>query len=322
MTTDQWGWTVFGLCVVVMLLLDLGLFHRTAHEVRFKEAASWSLVWVLLAVAFGGLVWLWRGWPAASDFYTAYLIEESLSIDNLFVFLLIFHYFQVPRQYEHRVLFWGILGALVMRAGFIVAGVALLQTFHWIFYVFGALLIFTGIRLALEKDKKIQPERNPVLRLFRRLMPVTSEYEGGHFIVWRDGRPWATPLLLVLIVVETTDLIFAVDSIPAVLAITQDPFIVYTSNVFAIMGLRSLYFALAGMMRLFHYLHYGLALILVFVGVKMLLGADWYEIPSEVALATVAGILAISVVLSLIFPSTPEQGGGSPASGVPPPSAL
>jgi tellurite resistance protein TerC len=314
MTTDQWGWAVFGLCVVVMLLLDLGLFHRTAHEVRFKEAAIWSLVWVLLAVAFGGLVWLWRGWPAASDFFTAYLIEESLSIDNLFVFLLIFQYFQVPRQYEHRVLFWGILGALVMRAGFILAGVALLQAFHWIFYVFGALLIYTGIRLALEKDKKIQPERNPVLRLFRRVMPVTSEYEDGHFIVWREGRRWATPLLLVLIVVETTDLIFAVDSIPAVLAITQDPFIVYTSNVFAVMGLRSLYFALAGMMRLFHYLHYGLALILVFVGAKMLL-RDWYEIPSEVALATVAGILAMSIVISLLFPRTLEQGaGGEPTA--------
>jgi tellurite resistance protein TerC len=306
MTIDERGWAVFGLCVTVMLLLDLGLFHRTAHEVRFKEAASWSLVWVLLAVAFGGLVWVWRGWPAASDFVTAYLIEESLSVDNLFVFLLIFHYFQVPKQYEHRVLFWGILGALVMRAGFILAGVALLQTFHWIFYVFGLLLIFTGIRLALGKDKKIQPERNPVLRLFRRLVPVTSEYEGGRFIVRRDGRRWATPLLLVLIVVETTDLIFAVDSIPAVLAITQDPFIVYTSNVFAIMGLRSLYFALAGMMRLFHYLHYGLALILILVGAKMLL-SDWYEIPSGAALATVAGILTIAVVLSLWFPRTAES---------------
>jgi tellurite resistance protein TerC len=311
MTIDQWGWTVFGLCVAVMLLLDLGLFHRKAREISFKEALSWSLVWVLLAVAFGGLVWMWHGWPAASDFFTAYLIEESLSIDNLFVFLLIFHYFQVPREYEHRVLFWGILGALVMRAAFIVAGVALLQTFHWIVYVFGLLLIYTGIRLALEKGKKIQPERNPVLRLFRRLVPVTNEYDSGRFIVRRDGRCWATPLLVVLIVIETTDLVFAVDSIPAVLAITRDPFIVYTSNVFAVMGLRSLYFALAGMMRLFHYLHYGLALILVFVGLKMLL-SDWYDVPSEITLATVAGILTVSVVLSLWFPQAPATANDSP----------
>lgn len=306
MTIDQWGWAVFSVFVLTMLLLDLGFFHRNAHEVRFKEAATWSIVWVLLALGFAGLVWYWRDRPAATDFLTAYVIEESLSIDNLFVFLLIFHYFQVPRHYEHRVLFWGILGACAMRAVFIVAGIALIHYFHWIIYVFGLLLVVTGVRLALEKDKKIQPERNPVLRLFRRLVSVTDEYVDGNFFVRREGRLLATPLLVVLIVVETTDLIFAVDSIPAVLAVTQDPFIVYTSNVFAVLGLRSLYFALAGMMRLFHYLHYGLALILVLVGAKMLL-SDVYDVPREWTLLAVAGVLSISIALSLLFPDRHEK---------------
>jgi len=305
MTIDQWGWAIFSVFVLVMLLLDLGVFHRSAHEVRFKEALTWSIIWVLLALGFAGLVWYWRGAASAADFLTAYLIEQSLSIDNLFVFLLIFHYFRVPRHYEHRVLFWGILGALAMRAVFIVAGIALIHYFHWIIYVFGVLLIITGLRLALEKDKEIRPERNLVLRLFRHFVSVTDEYVDGKFLVRRDGRLLATPLLVVLIVVETTDLIFAVDSIPAVLAVTQDPFIVYTSNVFAVMGLRSLYFALAGMMRLFHYLHYGLALILVLVGVKMLV-SDIYDVPREWTLIAIAGILGASVIASLLFPQ-PEQ---------------
>ena len=299
-------WVGFNLFVLMMLAIDLSVFHRKAHEVKFKEALIWSIVWIALALLFNLGIYFWRGPQTALEFLTGYLIEKSLSVDNLFIFLLIFSYFRVPALYQHKVLFWGILGALVMRAIFIAAGVTLIQKFHWLIYIFGGFLILTGIKMALEKEKEIHPERNPVLRLFRRFVPVTSDYEGDKFLVKREGRYFATPLFITLLIVETTDLIFAVDSIPAILAITLDPFIVYTSNVFAILGLRSLYFALAGIMQLFHYLHYVLSAILVFVGVKMLL-ADIYKIPLGIALGVVAGFLLISVIVSIIRPREAEN---------------
>ncbi len=283
-----------------MLVLDLTVFHRKAHTIKFKEALGWSAFWISLAGIFAVLVYFWHGKATALDFVTGYLIEESLSVDNLFVFLLIFKFFKVPGQFQHKVLFWGIVGALVMRFIFIWAGVALINRFHWIIYVFGAFLVYTGIKLFKQEDSDVQPQQNPVLRGFRKIMPVTKDYVGGKFFV-RDRGLYATPLFLVLLVIETTDVVFAADSIPAILAITRDPFIVYTSNVFAILGLRSLYFALAGMMELFHYLHYGLAVILTFIGVKMLI-SNYYHLPTAVALGVVAGVLAISVVASLAFP--------------------
>jgi len=288
-----------------MLALDLGVFHRKAHVIKIKEALLWSAFWIGLSLLFNLGIYFWRGPETALEFLTGYLIEKSLSVDNIFVFLLIFSYFRVPSLYQHKVLFWGILGALVMRAIFIATGVTLIQKFHWIIYIFGAFLILTGIKMALQKDKKIHPERNPVLRLFRRYMPVTDDYKDDKFFVKRAGHYLATPLFVVLLVVETTDIIFAVDSIPAILAITLDPFIVYTSNVFAILGLRALYFALAGIMQLFHHLHYGLSAILVFVGVKMLL-ADIYKIPVGIALGVIASILLISVIASVIWPRKAE----------------
>lgn len=301
MSTRTLLWVIFGVIVVVMMVLDLGVFHRRKHEVKFKEAALWSAVWILLALGFAGLIAHERGAGSALEFLTGYIIEESLSVDNLFVFLLIFSYFAVPSQFQHSVLFWGIIGAMVLRAIFIVAGVALIEQFEWVIYVFGAILIVSGVKMGLEKEKELHPESNPVLRLFRKLMPVTQEYQGGRFFVKRDGRTFATPLLLVLLVVETTDLIFAVDSIPAVLAITRDRFIVYTSNVFAVLGLRSLYFALKGAMDLFHRLHYGLSVILVFVGAKMIL-SHYVRIPIGIALGVVAIVLVVSVAASLIWP--------------------
>ena len=305
---------VFNIFVLAMLVLDLGVFHRIAHVVKIKEALVLSAVWITLALLFNLGIYFWRGPETALEFLTGYLIEKSLSVDNLFVFLLIFSYFRVPSHYQHKVLFWGILGALIMRAIFIAVGVTLVQKFNWVIYIFGAFLILTGIKMALQKGKEIHPGKNPVLRLFRRLMPVTDRYEDGNFFVNRDRRYLATPLFVVLLVVETTDVIFALDSIPAVLAITLDPFIVYTSNVFAILGLRSLYFALAGMMELFHYLHYGLSAILVFVGGKMLL-ADLYKIPIGTALGVVAGILVISAIASVVHPRKEEV---IPASTYPP----
>jgi tellurite resistance protein TerC len=283
-----------------MLVLDLGVFHRRAHTVRFREALAWSVAWIALAAIFAVVVFFWHGRTPALEFVTGYVIELSLSVDNLFVFLLIFRFFQVPAIHQHKVLFWGILGALIMRAIFIAAGVSLIERFHWIIYVFGAFLIYSGIKLFFQKEAEIHPEKNPVLRLFRRLVPVTEDYAGDKFFVRNPGL-YATPLFVVLLVVETTDLLFAVDSIPAILAITRDAFIVYTSNVFAILGLRSMYFALAGMMEMFRYLHYGLSLVLVFVGAKMLLSHYW-EIPTPVALAAVASVLAISVIASMANP--------------------
>jgi tellurite resistance protein TerC len=301
MSSQVWMWVAFNIFVLMMLAVDLGVLHRRAHEVRLKEALIWSGIWIALALLFALGVYSWHGPQPALEFLTGYLIEKSLSVDNIFVFVLIFSYFKVPARYQHTVLFWGILGALVMRAIFIFAGIALLQRLHWILYVFGALLILTGIKMATEKDKEIHPDKNPLLKLFRRLVPVTEDYHADHFFVKQAGHYAATPLFIVLLVVETTDVIFAVDSIPAILGITMNPFLVYTSNVFAILGLRALYFALAGVVQLFHYLHYGLSAILVFVGAKMLL-ADVYKLPVGVALGVIAGILLIAVIASLMRP--------------------
>ncbi|MFZ4622483.1 MAG: TerC family protein [Bacteroidota bacterium] len=304
-------WVLFNGFVLAMLALDLGVFHKKAHEVKMKEALTWSAVWIACAMIFNALIYYYWDWiapgsgytnsDAALAFLTGYLIEKSLSVDNVFVFLMVFTYFRVPSLYQHKVLFWGILGALVMRAIFIFAGVSLITTFHWTIYIFGALLIFTGINMALQKDKKLEPEKNPVIRLFKKWFPVTNEYHGDHFFAKIDGRKVATPMFIVLLVIETTDVIFAVDSIPAILAITSNPFIVYTSNVFAILGLRALYFALAGIMGLFHYLHYGLSVILIFVGGKMML-VDLFKVPVGISLMVVMGILIVSVVLSKMFP--------------------
>lgn len=293
-------WVLFNLFVLVMLVLDLGIFHRRAHSVKFREALGWSIMWMALAGAFAVLVYFWHGRGATLEFVTGYVIELSLSVDNLFVFLLIFRYFHVPPVHQHKVLFWGILGALVMRGVFILLGVGLIRRFEWIVYGFGALLVYSGIKLFRQEEMEIHPEKNPVLRVFRRWMPVTEDYEGGKFFVRRPGL-YATPLLIVLLVVETTDLLFAVDSIPAILAITLNAFIVYTSNVFAILGLRSMYFALAGMMEVFHYLHYGLSIVLIFVGAKMLV-SHYYHMPTELALGVVAGVLLISVLASVVHP--------------------
>jgi len=297
-------WIVFNLFVLAMLILDLKVFHRKAHVIHIREALIWSAVWIALALLFNIGIFFWYGSEKALQFLTGYLIEKSLSVDNIFVFLLIFSYFEVPPLYQHKVLFWGVFGAIVLRAIFILAGVALIERFHWVIYIFGFFLIFIGIKMALEKEKKIRPERNPVLRLFRRFIPVLDDYEGDKFFVKKRGY-CATPLAVVLLVVETTDIIFAVDSIPAILAITSDPFIVYTSNIFAILGLRALYFAFGELMRLFRYLHYGLAIILVFVGIKMVL-ADFYKIPVEIALGVVAIILFLSVMASRLWPRKRE----------------
>ena len=304
-------WVLFNVFVLLMLALDLGVFNRKAHEVKIKEALIWSGVWVVLSLTFNlGIYYFYsppEGFTRADSslqFLTGYVIEKSLSVDNIFVFVLLFSYFKVPALYQHKVLFWGILGALVMRAIFIFAGVTLINHFAWVIYIFGAFLIFTGIKLVLQKDKEIHPERNPVLKLFKRFFRVSEEYDGSKFFTIKNAKKVATPLFVVLIMVETTDLIFAVDSIPAILAVTQDPFIVYSSNVFAILGLRSLYFALAALVKLFHYLHYGLAAILVLVGTKMILNHYYTAkiISTELSLILIVGILAASVVVSLMKP--------------------
>jgi tellurite resistance protein TerC len=293
-------WILFNLFVAAMLALDLGVFHRRAHTVKFKEALVWSLIWISLAGAFAVLVHFWYGRTPMLEFITGYVIELSLSVDNLFVFLVIFRYFKVSGPNQHKVLFWGILGALIMRGVFILAGVGLITRFHWITYVFGALLIYSGVKLFRQEGVSVDPSRNPLLKAFRRIVPVTNDYVEGKFFVRRPGL-YATPLFVVLLVVETTDIIFAVDSIPAILAITLNAFIVYTSNVFAILGLRSMYFALAGMMDLFQYLHYGLSCVLIFVGLKMLL-SNVYKMPTWVALVVVAGLLGTSVLASVLAP--------------------
>lgn len=298
---------IFNVFVIIMLVVDLKVFHRHAHEIKIKEALLWSAFWIMLAMLFNTLLYFWLGSEVALQFFTGYLIEKSLSVDNLFVFLLIFSYFRVPAKYQHKVLFWGILGALIMRSILIGVGVALIATFHWIIYLFGAFLIFTGIKMGLQKETaELRPERNIIVRFFKKLMPVTAGYHGEKFFLKIGGKTYATLLFVVLIIVETTDLVFAVDSIPAIFAITTDPFIVYTSNVFAILGLRALYFALAGIMDLFHYLKIGLSIVLTFVGVKMVM-ADIYPIPITLALSVVAGVLLISVVASILWPKQLEK---------------
>ncbi|MDT8067900.1 MAG: TerC family protein [Terriglobia bacterium] len=309
-------WVLFVVFVLAMLALDLGVFNRKAHVVHFKEAVGWTVVWISLAGLFAVLLSQWghlmtgdHSRPNSQltlEFVTGYLIEESLSVDNLFVFLLIFRYFKVPSEQQHRVLFWGIIGALIMRAIFIIAGVALIRRFEWITYIFGAFLIYVGIRLFFQKEDEHQMEKNPMVRFFQKHMRLTKNYEDGKFWVMREGLRYFTPLALVLLVVEASDVIFATDSIPAILAITRDPFVVFTSNVFAILGLRSLYFALAGMMKTFHMLHYGLSVILTFIGIKML-GGHYFEIPTVAALGVIVAVLAISVAASLMFPPKTER---------------
>jgi tellurite resistance protein TerC len=294
-------WIVFGVVVLAMLALDLGVFHRKSHEVQVKEALIWSGIWVTVSLAFAVGVHFWKGHEHALQFVTGYLIEQSLSIDNIFVFVLLFKFFKVPPKYQHKVLYWGILSAFVMRGILIVVGSALIQRFEWIFYVFGAFLIYTGFKMAFNRGAQVDPEHNPVVRLTRRMVPMSATYHADHFFVKEAGRWLATPLLLVLLTVEATDLVFAVDSIPAIFAVTREPFIVYTSNVFAILGLRSLYFALAGIIDRFRYLNLGLAVVLVFVGVKMLL-AHHYKVPIGLALGVVFASLVSSVLASLWIP--------------------
>jgi len=294
-------WIAFSAFILLMLSLDLGLFNRKAHAIRYREAWIWSGVWVTLAMIFGALVFNYQGKTRGLEFLTGYLIELSLSVDNLFVFLLIFSYFKVPSKFQHRVLFWGVVGALVMRLTMIFVGAALLQRFNWIIYIFGAFLVYTGIKMFKQEETEIHPEENPVVRFVTRFLPVTHHYEGQNFFTKVDGRRTGTLLLLVLIVVEVTDLIFAVDSIPAIFAITTNTFIVYTSNVFAILGLRSMYFLLAGVVEKFHYLRLGLAIVLTFIGLKMLVVALGIHIPIWVSLVFVGVVLLGSVAASLLF---------------------
>jgi tellurite resistance protein TerC len=281
-----------------MLALDLGVFHRSSQRPTLRQSLVWSGLWIALAGTFAIVIYAWQGRGAALEFSTGYVIELSLSADNLFIFLLIFRYFKLPEVEQYRVLFWGIIGAILMRAVFIFAGVGLIRRFHWIIYAFGLLLVYSGLRLVLQRGAQVDPEKNPVLRLFRRLFPVTDEYVGGKFFVQREKR-YATPLLLVLLVIETTDVIFAIDSIPAVLAITLNTFIVYSSNIFAILGLRSLFFALSSLMDIFEYLHYGISCVLIFVGTKMLI-SHYYTIRTDISLAVIGGILLVTIVASAL----------------------
>ena len=315
MSAQFWLWIGFAAFMLAALSLDLGVFHRKQHVVGMREALVWSVVWIVVALIFNWGIWLFLGGEKALLFLSAYLIERALSIDNLFVFLLIFSYFRVPPELQHRVLFWGIVAAAAIRGIFIFAGVTLIAVFHWLIYVFGAFLIFTGIRMATGKEQQVHPEKNFLLRLCRRFMLITDDYEGGSFVVRRQQKLYFTPLFVVLLVVETTDVVFAVDSVPAVLAITLDTFLVYSSNMFAILGLRATYFALAGIMRLFHHLHYGLSLVLIFVGVKMMI-ADFYKIPTALALGVIALTVAVSVVTSILAPR-PKAAPESNAVGEP-----
>jgi tellurite resistance protein TerC len=294
-----WLWIGFIVFVLAMLALDLGVFNRKVHEVRVREALVWTAVWISLALVFNLGLYVWFGSARALQFFSGYLIEKALSVDNIFVFVVVFSVFAVPAELQHRVLFWGIFGALVMRAIFIALGAALLHRFHWVAYLFGAFLMFTGVKLLLRRTDEVHPERNPLFRLFRRFVPSVNHYRGGRFTVVEAGKRYATPLLLVLVAIEATDIVFAVDSIPAIFAVTTDPFIVFTSNIFAILGLRALYFALAGMMGRFHYLKVGLSLVLVFVGGKMLV-AGIYEVPLPASLGVIAALLGGAVVASLL----------------------
>ena len=292
-----WLWVGFTLFVLIILAIDLGVFHRKAHAVSIREAGYWYVVWVSLAVIFNLGIYFWIGAEKGTEFLSGYIIELSLSVDNVFVWLIIFSYFAVPAQYQHRVLFLGIVGAVVMRGLFVATGITLLNQFDWVIYVFGAFLVFTGVKLALRKDEGVHPERNPFLRLAGRILPVTKDYHGQRFFIRQSGKWMTTPLFLVLVVVEATDVVFAVDSVPAILSITRDPFIVWTSNVFAILGLRSLFFLVSGVLRYFRYLNTGLALVLCFVGAKMLV-TDLYHVPTVMSLGAVVGILATTMLAS------------------------
>jgi tellurite resistance protein TerC len=300
-------WVLFNSFVIGLLLLDLLVFNRRAHAIKLKEALGWSAFWVCLSLCFNFLVYRTMGHEAGVEWLTGYLVEKALSVDNLFVFLLIFTYFKVPAEYQHRILFWGVLGALVLRGIFIVAGAALLAKFHFLLYVLGAFLVYTGVRMGLSDsgEPEIDPEGNPIVRFLSRHLPITRQPDGGKFFTTREGVRFATPLFVVLVLVETTDVVFAADSIPAILAISRDTFVVYTSNVFALLGLRALYFALASLMQLFHYLHYGLALILIFIGGKLLL-EDIYPLPMPLALGAVGVLLLGSVGASLLWPKRVE----------------
>jgi tellurite resistance protein TerC len=306
---EVFAWGGFVAFVVAMLALDLFVLHRDAHEVSLREATLWSTFWIALGLSFGGVLWIFQGGTAAGEYLAGYLIEKSLSVDNVFVFVLVFSFFSVPAAYQHRVLFWGVLGALVMRAAFILAGAALLDAFHWILYIFGAFLVFTGLRMLRHQEMALDPSENRVLKLVARFIPMTTEYHGQKMFVRNAGVLMATPLFAVLVVIETTDLIFAVDSIPAIFAVTRDPFLVFTSNVFAILGLRALYFLLAGVAGKFVYLKVGLAAILIMVGVKMLI-SDIYHVPVWASLAAIAAILTLAIGLSLrvtVPPGTPPE---------------
>lgn len=302
MIDNTWLWIGFNIFILAMLALDLGVFHRKAHVVSFKESISWTAVWVALALMFNLGLWHYAGSQKALEFFTGYVIEKSLSVDNVFVFAMLFSYFAVPAQFQHKVLFWGIIGALVMRAIMIGIGAVLITKFIWIIYIFGAFLILTGIKMIIKREEEIHPESNPIVRWFKKLIPVTGDYREDKFFVRENGILMATPLFIVLLLVEFTDLIFAVDSIPAIFAVTQDTFIVYTSNVFAILGLRSLYFALAGVMNKFHYLKMGLGVVLTFVGIKMLLSHTPYKIDTLISLIVIVSILTLSIVASLLKP--------------------
>lgn len=299
-------WSAFNLFVLAMLALDLGVFHRKSHTVGVKEALIWTGVWITLAMLFNLFIYYYFDKEKAIEFFTGYLIEKSLSIDNIFVIIMIFSYFNVPTSYQHKVLFWGILGALVMRVIFILTGIELIHKFHWLIYIFGGFLVITGIKMLTSGDTKLEPEKNPLAKLARKIFPFTETFEGDKFFVRRGSKLWATPLFMVVILIEATDLIFAVDSIPAILAISDDSFIVYTSNVFAILGLRSLYFALAGVEKYFQYLKYGLSTILIFVGIKMSI-TDIYKIPVDLSLIVIVFVLAIAMLASVIFKKQPEQ---------------
>lgn len=301
-TTQEFlPWLIFNLFILFMLFLDLKVFNRKAHEIKMKEAIFWTIFWFALALVFNVGVYIFRGQEAAGIFFAGYLLERALSMDNLFVFLLIFNYFAVPSKYQHKVLFYGILGALIFRAMFIFAGIALIEKFHWLTYILGAFLVFTGFKLLKEEDRKVEPHKNPVIKILHKIFPVTSHFEGEALFVRKENRLWMTPLFVVLVFIELSDVVFAVDSIPAILAITKDPFIVYTSNVFAILGLRALYFALAGLMKLFHRLNVGLAIILAYVGVKMII-APWVHVPVSWSLLVIVGVLALSILFSITHP--------------------
>ena len=316
MTDSLWPWVGFNAFILAMLALDLGVFHRKSHVISLRESLTWTLVWVGLALVFNVGVWHFAGSAKALEFFTGYVIEKSLSVDNVFVFALLFSYFAVPPAHQHKVLFWGILGALVMRAVMIIVGAALITRFTWLIYIFGAFLILTGIKMVLKREETIDPGSNPVVRWLKRFIAVTPDYRGDSFFVREHGARMATPLFVVLVLVEFTDLVFAVDSIPAIFAVSKDPFIVYTSNVFAILGLRSLYFALAGVMDKFHYLKVGLGVVLAFVGVKMVLSHTAWKIDTLVSLGLIVGILGISIVCSLLRPRRPSTELLSDARGV------